>query len=289
MSDAGARTRARLQLLLAAALFSTGGAAIKAATLTGAQIAGFRSGIAALAVVLLARAARQRPSARAAAVGVAYAGTVVLFALANRLTTAANTIFLQSTAPVYVLLASPWLLRERIGRRDLAFVAAAACGLLLFVVGTEPPRTSAPDPATGNLLAIASGITWAGTLVGLRRMATPAGGPHRGNDPIHAVVAGNLLAFALCLPWALPCTPSTADLAVLAYLGVAQIAVPYLLVSSAVRQLGALETSLILLVEPVLNPLWALLLHDERPGPYAIAGGVILLGATVVKTVADRR
>lgn len=289
MSDGASRTRARLQLLLAAALFSTGGAAIKAAALSGAQIAGFRSGVAALAVLLLARAARQRPSARAAAVGVAYAGTVVLFALANRLTTAANTIFLQSTAPVYVLLASPWLLRERIGRRELAFVAAAACGLLLFVVGTEPPRTSAPDPATGNLLAVASGITWAGTLVGLRLMATPATAARGGNDPIHAVVAGNLLAFALCLPWALPCTPTATDLAVLLYLGVAQIAVPYLLVSAAVRHLGALETSLILLVEPVLNPLWALLLHDERPGPFAIAGGVVLLGATATKAVLDRR
>lgn len=278
--------RARLQLLGAALLFSTGGAAIKATTLTSAQIAGFRSGIAVLAVLAVVPAARRLPSARAWLVGIAYAATVILYALANKLTTAANTIFLQSTAPVYVLLAAPWLLGERIGRRELVFVAVSAVGLSLFFLGSEPARATAPDPATGNLLAAASGVAWAATILGLRWMGTQHAD---GGAPIHAVVTGNVLAFVACLPWSLPATPNAIDVATVTYLGAFQIALPYLLVAAAVRRLPALEISLVLLVEPVLNPLWALALHGERPGGFALVGGAVLLGATAVKSWLDAR
>jgi drug/metabolite transporter (DMT)-like permease len=136
---------ARLRLLLAAVLFSTGGAAIKAATLTGWQVASFRSGIAALAVWLLVPAARGRWSRRVLAVAAVYAATMVLFVVANKLTTAANTIFLQSTAPLYVLLAGPLLLGERVTRADLALMAAVAAGMALFFVATTRRR---PPPPT---------------------------------------------------------------------------------------------------------------------------------------------
>ena len=273
------RMRARLGLVVVALLFSTGGAAVKAAALSSAQIAGFRSGIAAVAVLLLSGVARQRPTWRAFVVGIAYAATVVLFVMANKLTTAANTIFLQSTAPMYVLLVSPWLLAEPIRRRDLLSVALAAAGLSLFFVGTEPPRATAPDPTTGNLLALASGVAWAGTLVGMRWMGRH---PAPGGEPVHAVVVGNLLAFAVCLPVALPIVHIGAvDALALLYLGVGQIALPYLLLVRAVRHLPALEASMLLLVEPALNPVWAFALHDEIPGALAIVGGVVVLGASV--------
>lgn len=287
MSTVRERMAGRLQLLAAAALFSTGGAAIKATTLTSVQVASFRSFIAAIVVVALVPAARRIPSARAAVVSLAYAATVILFVLANKLTTSANTIFLQSTAPVYVLLGAPWLLGERWSARDLAFVTVAGAGLAMFFVGSEPPRASAPDPATGNLLATGSGIAWAATILGLRWMGAQGGA---GNGPVNAVVAGNALAFAICLPFALPVDSLTAgDAAVLFYLGVFQIAAPYLLVASAVRHLPALEVSMLLLVEPVLNPIWALLLHGEVPGPYALLGGAVLIGATAAKGWADLR
>src|SRR5690606_18143001 len=99
--------RARLLLLAAATLFSTGGAAIKATSLTAWQVASFRSAIAALTLLVLLAGARRRPSAPALGVGAIYAATMILFVLANKLTTAANAIFLQDTAPLYVLLASP--------------------------------------------------------------------------------------------------------------------------------------------------------------------------------------
>lgn len=307
-----ARTQARLQLFVVALLFSTGGAAIKATALQSAQIAGFRSGIAALAVLLLAPTARRLPSWRAMVVGIAYAATVVLFVLANKLTTAANSIFLQSTAPMYVLLLSPWLLRERFSRRDLGFVLIAAAGLVLFFVGTEPPRSTAPDPATGNLLAVASGVAWAGTLIGLRWMgrhdvtigaagavgelgtlgplADVAADQQGGNGAVHAVVVGNLIAFAVCLPAALPVTRfAPIDALALGYLGVCQIALPYLLLVRAVRHVSALEASVLLLVEPALNPVWAYALHAEVPGPLALAGGFVVLGASVTKAAWDAR
>src|SRR5215210_2334918 len=155
------RSLAHLQLLGAAFLFSTGGAAIKAADFTGWQIASFRSGIAAVALWLMTPAARRGWTWQAALVGVAYAGCLTLFVLANRLTTAANTIFLQSTAPLYLLVLAPWLLKEPVRREDLGFMLIVAAGLALFFVGVEQPRVTAPDPERGNLLAVASGFCWA--------------------------------------------------------------------------------------------------------------------------------
>jgi drug/metabolite transporter, DME family len=171
-----ATSRARLELIGAAVLFSTGGAAIKWADFTGWQIASFRSGIAAVALLLMTPAARRGWSWRAALVGVAYAGCLVLFVLANRLTTAANTIFLQSTAPLYILFLAPWILKEPIRRQDLAFMLAVGLGLLLFFVGTEQPATTAPNPDRGNLLALASGLCWALAICGLRWLTAPGRG-----------------------------------------------------------------------------------------------------------------
>ncbi|MGH7585251.1 MAG: DMT family transporter, partial [Gemmatimonadales bacterium] len=102
--------RSRLELLGAAAIFSTGGAAIKATTLTSWQVASFRSGIAAIAVLALVAASRRGWSWRTLVVGTTYAVTLTLFVVANKLTTSANAIFLQATAPLYLLLLGPWLL-----------------------------------------------------------------------------------------------------------------------------------------------------------------------------------
>jgi drug/metabolite transporter (DMT)-like permease len=288
------RTTARLQLLGAALLFSTGGAAIKWADFTGWQIASFRSGIAALALLLMTPAARrgwtlrqaQGGLWRAALVGVAYAGCLVLFVLANRLTTAANTIFLQSTAPLYILLLAPWLLKEPIRRHDLGFMLAVGLGLLLFFVGTEHPGATAPDPDRGNLLALASGFCWALTICGFRWLSAA---PGRGS-PVAAVVSGNLTAFLIALPMASPIgRHPVGDWAVIAYLGVFQIALAYVFVTAAIRVLPALESSVILLIEPVLNPLWAWVVQRETPGAWALLGGAIILGATTLKSWIEGR
>src|SRR5262249_13910864 len=158
-------------------------------------------------------------SARAGAVGLAYAATVILFVLANRLTTAASTVFLQATSPLYIVMLQPWLLRERVGRRDIAALFALARGLALVLLGTEAAGPTAPDPAGGNLLAAASAFTCALMMVGLRWLARGTNG-ESGAAPA-AVVLGNALAFAAVLPLALPVARSRpADWAILGYLGV---------------------------------------------------------------------
>lgn len=277
---------ARLKLVGAALLFSTGGAAIKATTLTGWQVASFRSGIAAIAVLLLAPEARRGWSWRAGLVGTAYAATLVLFVTANKLTTSANTIFLQATAPLYMVVLSPWLLGERVRRQDLIVMAAVAIGLVLVLAGHDAPVVTAPNPGRGNLLAAASGLTWALTVCGLRWV----GADQAGGSAVPAVVAGNLIAFAAALPFALPLiAPQPVDWIAVSYLGVFQIGVAYILVSSALRRVTAIEASILLLVEPALNPFFAWLVHGEKPSAFAVAGGLIILGATTVRTWFDAR
>ncbi len=279
-----AHTVHRLQILGAALLFSTGGAAIKATTLNSWQVAGFRSGVAALAVFLLVPAARRGWTWHVLPVGVAYASTLVLFVTANKLTTSANAIFLQSTAPLYVLLLGPFLLREAIRRRDLLFMIPIGVGLALFFVGADAPVHTAPNPARGNVMALASGVFWALTVMGLRWMGNRGEG-----SALPTVVAGNLIAFLACLPAALPAHGGAADWAAVAYLGIFQIAGAYLLLTAGIRHVSALEASTLLLLEPALNPVWAWLVHGESPSAWAIVGGVLIVGATVLKTWWDGR
>ncbi len=290
-------------MLAAALLFSTGGAAIKATALTSWQVASFRSGVAALALLVLLPGSRHllRYGWRIAGVGAAYGATLTLFAISTKLTTAANTIFLQSTAPLYVLALAPWLLGERVRRRELAYMAALAVGLAMFFVGQRPPDALAPDPLLGNVLAAASGLTWALTLLGLRALGRGGPGGEAGEDAGEedaaaadagpaAVLAGNLFAFAVGLPMALPVARvELADLALLAFLGVFQIALAYAFLTRAMRRVGAFEASLLLLIEPVLNPVWTWLVHGEQPGPWGLAGGVVILAATLLKTALDAR
>jgi drug/metabolite transporter (DMT)-like permease len=280
------RATARLQLLGAAFLFSTGGAAIKAAGMTGWQIASFRSGVAALALWLMTPAARRGWTWQGVLVGVAYAACLTLFVLANRLTTAANTIFLQSTAPLYLLFLGPWLLHEPVRREDLGFMLAVGAGLSLFFVGFDQPLATAPDPHRGNLLALGSGLFWALAVAGLRWLSAA---PGRGS-PAAAVVSGNITAFLVSLPLALPVGAHTpGDWAIVAYLGIFQIALAYVFVTNAIQQIPALEASVILLLEPALNPLWAWVVQRETPGAWALLGGAIILGATTYKSWSESR
>jgi drug/metabolite transporter (DMT)-like permease len=264
-------------------LFSTGGAAVKATTLSNWQVAGFRSGIAALVLFVLMPAARGRWTWPMLGLGSAYAATLILFVSATKLTTAANTIFLQSTSPLYVLLLSPWLLKEPIHRRDVVFMIILALGLGMFFIGVEQPGATAPNPARGNILAIWSGICWAMTLTGLRWL-TRRDSQNAGVGAT-AVVVGNVMAFVVCLPLSLPVSSSTVtDWLIVVYLGIFQIGLAYVFLTSGIRHLAALEVSLLLLIEPVLNPIGAWIVHGETPGPWSLAGGIIILLATTLKT-----
>jgi DME family drug/metabolite transporter len=278
---------ARLEVLAAALLFSTGGAAIKACSLSSWQVASFRSAVAFCVVLAILPASRARWRAATFVVGFAYAATMVLFVAANKLTTAANTIFLQYTAPLYLVLAGPALLREPLRARDLTFLVVAGASLALFFVDAPVESASAPQPALGNALALLSGVTWAATALGLRWMARPQGG---GTPVATAVACGNLIAFLALLPLALPVEKHTPlDAAMIGYLGVFQISGAYFFLTRGLRSVPVLEASLLLLLEPVLNPVWTWLVHGEQPGPWSLIGGALLLIATTVKTWNDSR
>jgi drug/metabolite transporter (DMT)-like permease len=269
----------RLLLLAAAFLFSTGGAAIKSISLTAWQVASFRSAVAAAALLVLLPQALRKWTGRDLTVALAYAATMILFVAANKLTTSANAIFLQDTAPLYLLLLGPWLLHERLRRTDLLLVTLVAAGIALFFLGTERAAATAPDPLRGNMLAAVSGIAWALTIAGLRWLGKDS------VSSIPTVVAGNVIACLVCLPMALPVQGAGwKDAAALGYLGVFQIGLAYVCLTRAMRAVPAFEASAVLLAEPALNPVWAFLVHGERPSAWAIAGGALILTATLANT-----
>ena len=272
--------------MAAAVLFSTGGVAVKGIGFNGWQVAGLRSGIAAVALLLVIPSTRRRWDLRILGISFTFAITMILFVLANKNTTAANAIFLQSAAPLYLLVLAPLLLKEPVRRADLVAMAAIAVGLALVVSGTQEATTMAPHPRAGNIMAILSGVCLAFTTIGLRWL----GGMEDGESRKDAVlVCGNLMSFLICLPAAFPFSGAHAfDWGLITYLGVVQIGVAYFLVMRGLRGVPAVEASLLGMVEPALNPIWVWLIYSEAPGAVAVAGGGIILAASIGRAMADR-
>jgi drug/metabolite transporter (DMT)-like permease len=268
--------RSRLYLLAAAVLWSTAGAAVKLSTLSAWQLASGRSLVAALVLALAIPAGRRFLSWRGLAAAVAYAATVVLFILANKLTTSANAIFLQDTAPLYVLLLSPLLLRERPSRSELAAVPVFLLGLSLFFLDQLNP-----GQLWGNVIALGSGLAFALCILGLRAV---------GAEGSAVLVWGNLIAGAsVLLPALGGPKPTTLDIGLVVFLGVFQLGLAYALFQRGLRETPAVEASLLILLEPVLNPVWTFVFAGERPGPWALVGGTIILLATAWRTLLGSR
>jgi drug/metabolite transporter (DMT)-like permease len=275
-----------LMLVVSALLFATGGAAVKLASLTAWQIAAFRSGVAAAVLLLLLPEARRGWRLSTWLAAAAYAATLMLFVHANKLTTSANAVFLQASAPVYLLVIGPLFLKEKLRRADLWTGLLVVSGMLLFFCGNAPPQATAPDPHKGNLLALLSGVTWAMTLAGLRSAARASGG-----NAVPMVVAGNLIVFFVSLPQAFPVTHlDGSGVAIVLYMGCIQVAFAYWLLTRAVRHVPAFESSLILLLEPVSNPAWSWLIHGERMDGWALSGaGLVLAGAAFQAWASQRQ
>jgi drug/metabolite transporter (DMT)-like permease len=240
--------------------------------------------VAIVALLVLMPGARSRWTGVSVAVGAAFAVTLVTFVTATKLTTAANAILLQSTAPLYLLLLGPWLLAEPLQRSDLPLAALFALGLAILVGGGAPEQATAPEPDLGNMLGAVSGISWAAALAGLR---WTAGNPRASGA---ALVAGNVIVVVACAGFALPVTEASArDWAVILYLGIVQVALAYVCLSAGMRRVSAFEASLLILLEPVLNPVFTWLVHGERMGGAAVAGGAIVIGATAARIWLDAR
>lgn len=244
----------------------------------------FRSAVAIVALLVLLPGARSRWTGTSIGVGAAFAVTLVTFVTATKLTTAANAILLQSTAPLYLLLLGPWLLGEPLRRNDLPLAGLFGLGLAILVVGGAPAQATAPQPDAGNVLGAVSGLTWAAALAGLR---WTAGDPRASGA---ALVAGNAIVVVACAGFALPVADASArDWAVIVYLGVVQVALAYVCLSAGMRGVSAFEASLLILLEPVLNPVFTWLVHGERMGGAAVVGGTIVIGATAARIWLDGR
>lgn len=274
----------RSKIIAAAVLFSTGGAAIKFCSFGGWQLAAFRATLSMTTILIFLPEARRGWTWRTLVVGLFYAATTLLYVQANKHTTAASAIFLQATSPLFILLLAPALLGEHASRRDIAQIAVMGVGFALFFAGMDKRSATAPNPALGNLLASICAVTWAFTVIGYRWLA------NRGTSVATAAVAGNITAALIAFVMAQPLTTGRpVDWGVVLFLGVCQLGIPYLFLSRAVPQVRALEVGLFLLIEPVLNPIWAWLAHGETPGPATLLGGTLILGATVGRTLVDMR
>ncbi len=274
----------RSKVVCAAVLFSSGGAAIKFCGFGAWQLAAFRALFAMITILILLPEARRGWTWRTVVVGVVYAATTLLFVQANKQTTAASAIFLESTSPLFILLFAPLLLGEHATRRDLVQMTIMGAGLGLFFLGHDQPQATAPNPVLGNILASVCAVTWAFTVIGYRWLAV------RGSSIAAAAVSGNLIACLIALVMAQPLSAGRpVDWIVVVLLGTCQLGIPYLFLARAVPRVRALEVGLFLLIEPVLNPIWAWLVHGETPGRATLAAGALILGATAVRMLSDAR
>ncbi len=276
-------TSSPLFLVLGAAiLWSTGGLFIKATHLNPFEVSFGRSLLATITIVIFTRSEGFGLNRISAITSVLYAALLILFVVATKMTTAANAIFLQYTAPVYVLILEPIFYKEKFRARDFVTVAACLAGMSLFFV--EKLR---PQDVTGNLFALASGVCFALFFLLLRHSKA-----RQVNRAVSAIY-GNLIVVVLCAPaffGAVKRGISPADYARLAYLGIVQIGFAYLLFTLAMaRGLRSLDAGIIGYVEPVLNPIWVFLFLGERPSGWAIIGGAIIIASVIVHMLIEAK
>lgn len=266
-----------LFVLAAALLWSTGGLFIKATPLGALELSFGRSLLAALTVAVLTRREGFRLNFMTLVASVLYAAMLVLFVVANKLTTAANAIFLQYTAPVYVLVLEPLIFKERFRAADLFVVAACVAGMSLFFVGRLQP-----DDVAGNLTALASGVCFALFLLLLRHQ--------RGVESNRAssVIYGNLIICLVTLPAFAHAahTLTVRDVLIVSYLGIVQLGIAYTLFTLGIeRGVRSLDAGVVGYIEPMLNPVWVFLFLGERPSEWAVLGGCIIIAAVLAHTI----
>lgn len=270
------RRRAIELLVLTALLWSTSGLFIKLLHWQPVSIFSARGLVASVVFMIwLRRIPRQiTPSLAAGVAG--YMGAQFLFIFSTRLTTAANAIFLQYTAPIYVLLFGVWFLRERPLRIDWITMVVIFAGMLLFF-----GQDLALEGLYGNLAAILSGVALAAMIVATRAQ--------KDSHPAQIFLIGSCLGGIIGLPSLLQETWNLTDVAIIVYLGLFQTGLASALYSIAIRQVPALESNLILMLEPVLNPMWVFLFIGESPDGLALVGGAVVLGAIAARAIAGVR
>ena len=264
--------RAVLYLLVAVVLFSTSGLMIKLTTLDALALTAGRSMVAGLIFLLYLRRPQFTWSVAQIGGAFGYIGAQVFFVAATQLTSAANAVLLQFTAPIYVALFGIWFLGERARRVDWITMAVIGFGMALFFAGGLTA-----SGILGNVYAILSGISLAWLVLFMRKQ--------KDGSPLETVLLGSIFATVLFLPALWRSTPTPADWGIILFLGVFQLGMPFILYSTAIRYLDAVEAILIQALEPILNPIWVFLAIGERPSPQALLGGFVVFSAVLGRSL----
>lgn len=291
MTSPTAAHRSAIALLALCGLFwSTGGLLIKLVDWHPLAIWSARSAIAAAMLWLVRRPDLRGITRGEWAAAASLAATTGLFIVANKLTTAANAILIQYSAPVWIALLGAWFLGERASRLDWIAIALVLSGITLFFFDQLTL-----DHVAGNLVALTAGVTFAFSAMTLRRVATahqssdaPAGAPPL--DPLRPLLLGNLIGAVLGSPaMLLDAPPDPTGWSALLALGVIQQGAAYLCYARAIRHATALDAMLVPIIEPILSPLWVALAIGELPGPWALLGGALVVGSVTLRALLRNR
>ena len=265
-----------LYVFTAALLWSSGGLFIKLISFNAMQLSFFRCLIAAITFALIYKKRTLIFNKLSIINSVIYAIVLITFVIATKTTTAANAIFLQATAPIYVLIFEPLLNKTRYERINIITVGVCMLGMILFFVGRLEP-----GHLEGNLVALISGITFAALFLGMKQ-----------NDQQYqqsSIFWGNILVAVICFPFLSSLEViSFSDLWMVSFLGIFQIALAYAFFASGLKRIFAVEASIISMIEPVLNPVWVCIGYGETPSPTAILGGLIILTAIVARSLFEQ-
>jgi drug/metabolite transporter (DMT)-like permease len=276
MLKSGSRQQAIIFLVLAAILWSSSGLLVKVISWGPLSILSARSMGATLVFLLYLRKLDWHWTKLEVLGAVSYVAAQLLFITATKLTTAANAIFLQYTAPLYIGILSYWWLKERPTRADWIAMGFIFLGLLLFFGDKLQPTG-----LIGNIVAIVSGVALAMMTLSLRAQKSKA--------PAQAILLGNLIGIVVGLPWLVQEKFTPADLGIITYLGLFQIGLSFVLYTIAIKRVRALESTLIITLEPILSPVWVFLFLHEVPGPWAIVGCLVVAVAVTVAAIRGAR
>jgi drug/metabolite transporter (DMT)-like permease len=265
-----------LAVAACAMLWSTGGLFVKLIQWNPFAIAGIRSVIGGLVILAFLRKPRFTWSLAQVMGAVCYAACMILFVSANKLTTAANAILLQYTAPLWAAILGWAFLRERVHALDWAAIAVVTGGMVLFFMDSLTL-----GGMQGNLLAILSGVFFAGAMVSFRAQ--------KDGSSMESILLSHAITFLVSIPFLFGGWPSLAGLGALGFLGVFQIGLSSVLLTYGVRHVTAVQSLLTAVLEPIFNPIWVFLILGEKPGPRAMIGGAVILAAVTVRSVLSLR
>lgn len=276
MDSATQRSKAILLLVVAAILWSTGGVMIKA---TDWQPLSILVGRFMFSSVLLLVYLKRFPTHWTRWKVLAAAGHILtsfLFVSSTKLTTAANAIFLQYTAPLYIVLLGIWFLHERPTRTDWISMLVIFSGIFLFFFDKL-----SLNGLHGSILAVLSGVTMAVMTVALRAQ--------KDAEPAESILMAQLPTAILGAPLVLRESWSATNVLIIMYLGLIQIGLAFILFTTAIKHVPAIEATLISTLEPVLNPLWVLIFIGEQPGMFGLIGGLVVLAGVTINAIGATR